>query len=133
MARSIPLMATLAKREPIVQNRIPPLRLALAANLLLACLAFLPTVSANPTMQWSVLGAAAVLLIFGVALKQQASRTGRRLFYEFLPRPVHYVQLTMHTSIYVYWGWYWREVYHYAPLILVQIVFAYVLDMLVCW
>jgi hypothetical protein len=39
----------------------------------------------------------------------------------------------MHTSIYVYWGWYWREVYHYAPLIVAQIVFVYVLDMLVCW
>ena len=39
----------------------------------------------------------------------------------------------MHTSIYLYWGWYWREVYHYAPLIVAQIVFVYVLDMLVCW
>ena len=39
----------------------------------------------------------------------------------------------MHTSIYLYWGWYWREVYHYAPLIVAQIVFVYALDMLVCW
>ena len=31
------------------------------------------------------------------------------------------------------WGWYWREVYHYAPLILAQIVFVNTLDMLVCW
>jgi hypothetical protein len=35
--------------------------------------------------------------------------------------------------IYAYWGWYWREVYHHVPLILCQIVFAYTLDMLVCW
>ena len=52
---------------------------------------------------------------------------------DIVPKPVHYVQLSMHTSIYLYWGWYWREVYHYAPLILAQIVFVYVLDMLVCW
>jgi hypothetical protein len=55
------------------------------------------------------------------------------LSYEFRPRPVHYVQLMMHSSIYLYWGWYWREVYHYAPLILAQIVFVYVFDMLLCW
>ncbi len=39
----------------------------------------------------------------------------------------------MHTCVYTYWGWYWREVYHFIPLILAQIVFAYALDMLVCW
>src|ERR1700690_3114658 len=31
------------------------------------------------------------------------------------------------------WGWYWREVYHDVSLIAAQIVFAYALDMLVCW
>ena len=39
----------------------------------------------------------------------------------------------MHSSVYAYWGWYWREVYHEIPLILAQVVFLYVLDMLVCW
>jgi len=39
----------------------------------------------------------------------------------------------MHSSIYAYWGWYWNEVYHDLPLIAAQIVFAYALDMLVCW
>ena len=39
----------------------------------------------------------------------------------------------MHTCIYSYWGWYWREVYHHIPLIIAQIVFVYALDMLVCW
>jgi len=46
---------------------------------------------------------------------------------------VHYVQLVMHLSIYAYWGWYWREVYHQATLIAAQLVFVYVLDMLVAW
>jgi TPR repeat protein len=41
--------------------------------------------------------------------------------------------MIMHSSVYAYWGWYWREVYHEIPLILAQVVFLYVLDMLVCW
>ena len=35
--------------------------------------------------------------------------------------------------MYAYWGWYWREVYHEIPLILSQVLFLYVLDMVVCW
>jgi TPR repeat protein len=41
--------------------------------------------------------------------------------------------MIMHSSVYAYWGWYWREVYHEIPLIVAQVVFLYVLDMLVCW
>jgi TPR repeat protein len=55
------------------------------------------------------------------------------LRYEVVLNKVHYVQLTMHTCVYTYWGWYWREVYHYVPLIAGQLAFAYALDMLVCW
>ena len=79
-------------------------------------------------------GAAATgLLVFLLGLRRRIAQNGRRLTYQFLPRKVHYVQLLMHSSIYAYWGWYWREVYHYIPLILAQLVFAYALDMLVCW
>lgn len=46
---------------------------------------------------------------------------------------MHYVQFVMHSSVYVYWGWYWREVYHDVSLIAAQIAFAYAFDMLVCW
>jgi TPR repeat protein len=107
--------------------------LALFLILLLTGFSFLPWVSANPRLAGSFWGAAGALLLLLLLLRQQVMRTGRVLRYEILPRPVHYVQLAMHTSIYVYWGWYWREVYHYAPLILAQIVFVYALDMLVCW
>ncbi len=41
--------------------------------------------------------------------------------------------MLMHSSVYAYWGWYWVEVYRHIPLILAQVVFLYVLDMLVCW
>jgi hypothetical protein len=29
----------------------------------------------------------------------------------------------MHSCVYAYWGWYWREVYHEIPLIFAQIAF----------
>jgi Sel1 repeat len=114
-------------------NRIPPLTLVFAITVVFSCFVFLPEVSEYPRLEWSILGTAGALLIFLLFVRQLVARAGRILRYEFVPKPVHYVQLTMHTCIYAYWGWYWREVYHHLPLILCQIVFAYALDMLVCW
>jgi len=126
-------MSTRTKREKIPTNQIPPLRLAFALILLLGCFVFLPGISENPHLTWSFLGAAASLLVFLFFLRRQVLRARRELRYEFLPKPVHYVQLTMHSCIFAYWGWYWREVYHQIPLIVAQVVFVYALDMLVCW
>jgi len=100
---------------------------------LLACFSFLPRVNANPRLLLSFGAAAAGLLVFLLGLWSRIAQNGRTLSYDFVPRKVHYVQLIMHSSIYAYWGWYWREVYHHIPLIAAQIVFAYALDMLVCW
>jgi TPR repeat protein len=119
--------------KPISANKIPPLGLAFALSMLLGCFAFLPIVNSNPRLMWSVLGASGALPLLLVFVNWQVARSGRNLSYEFLPKPVHYVQLAMHLSIYAYWGWYWREVYHQASLIIAQIIFVYVLDMLVCW
>ena len=121
------------RSEPVSPNRIPVLRLSFALNLLFASFVFLPRVHAYPRLEWSILATAAALFLFLLFLRREVVKTGRTLRYDFVPRPVHYVQLTMHTCIYAYWGWYLREVYHHVPLILCQIVFAYTLDMLVCW
>src|ERR1700733_8118648 len=126
-------MATLANQERPTKNKIPPLQIVLALDLLLACFVFLPASMNHPRLAWSIVAAAVALLVALFLLRRQVARTGRVLFYEFAPKPVHYVQLTMHSCIYAYWGWYWREVYHQIPLIICQIVFAYALDMIVCW
>jgi Sel1 repeat len=128
-------MAARSNRDSkqISENRIPPLRLVFAFIVPLACFVFLPAVNANARLEWSVLSAAGALLVFLFFLRQQVVRTGRRLHYDFLARPAHYVQFIMHSCIFAYWGWYWREVYHQIPLIVAQIVFVYALDMLVCW
>src|SRR5579863_2252489 len=119
-------------REP-VPNGLALLRYAFALIIVLACFALLPVARLVPRLQWSILTAAASLLVFLSVLAWRVWKTGRALQYEFLPRPVHYVQLTMHSCIYAYWGWYWRQVYHEIPLIIAQLVFVYVLDMLICW
>ena len=44
--------------------------------------------------------------------------------------PSHYGQAIVHTSILLYWGWYWRPVYDHLWLIVAQLLLAYSLDML---
>src|ERR1700677_3341773 len=104
---------------------------SLAVVLGLFCL--LPRAQENRALEISIGLAVATLLTFAALLRRRVIASGRTLKLEFLPKRVHYVQLVMHSSIYLYWGWYWREVYHYVPLILVQILYAYALDILVCW
>lgn len=102
-------------------------------TLIFAGFTLLNRVNTNPKLVNSYLGAAAVLLAGLAVLWWNAARSGRVLTFEFVPRRVHWVQMIMHSSVYTYWGWYWREVYHEIPLILSQVVFLYILDMLVCW
>ena len=108
--------------------------LPFAAIVLLASFPlFISRIGDNPQLASMFWGASGALLAFLLFVRWQAIRSGRGLTYEFVARPVHYIQFVMHTSVYVYWGWYWREVYHDVSLIAAQIVFAYAIDMLVCW
>lgn len=114
-------------------NRIPPLRLPLLFTVALCGFSFIPWVRENLRLAASFWAAVAGLLVYIFVLHRKVARSGRVLRYEYVPRRVHYVQLTMHSLIYIYWGWYWREVYHYIPLLIAQVVFVYAFDMLVCW
>ncbi len=126
-------MTAPSKVERNLNRQSSPLVLAGGLIGVLAAFSLIPWVWDNPRLAGSIWAAAGALLILLLIVRRQAARAGRVLSYTVVPKPVHYVQLSMHTSIYLYWGWYWREVYHYAPLIVAQIVFVYVLDMLVCW
>ena len=52
---------------------------------------------------------------------------------EVVLRAQHYLQACAHMSILLYWGWYWREVYHAVPLFAAQLAFAYAFDALLVW
>jgi len=124
-------VSTRTMRKTKTSVRLLALPTILAAVLAAFCL--LPRALASRSLQMSIGLAVVALLVFAWLLRRDVIASGRELKIEFLPRHVHYVQLAMHSCLYAYWGWYWREVYGYVPLILAQIVFAYALDTLVCW
>lgn len=93
----------------------------------------LPRISSNPILTASFAGAVAVLLTWHGVLWQRARTKGTGLKIEVSLRPQHYLQALAHTSIFVYWGFYWDPIKDAAVLILAQIVFAYAFDMLLSW
>ncbi len=125
--------ASTVKRVP-PQGSVNVLWLPLAATLLLAAFPlFVSRIGDSPRLPGMFWAASGTLLAALLLVRWKAIRAGRSLTYSFVPRPVHYVQFLMHSAVYLYWGWYWREVYHDVSLIAAQIVFAYAVDALVCW
>jgi len=114
-------------------NRVPPMMLALLLVALLAAFSFLPRVSGNIRMGAAFWGASGLLLILWFLLRRRVAQTGRTLSYEFVPHAAHWVQPLMQGTVYFYWGTYWPKVFEFVPLIGAQLIFAYALDMLVCW
>jgi hypothetical protein len=82
---------------------------------------------------WSFLATAALLLLWHVALVVSAFRRHRTLTVNVSLRKQHYLQAFAQGSVFLYWGWYWRQVYDSAELIAAQLVFAYAFDMLLTW
>jgi hypothetical protein len=97
----------------------------------LAALVFLPSIYQNSKLVAAILTAALILFVWHFALLAQ--RKGRTLTLQVAPRKHHYVQACAQLSVFVYWGWFWPPVYVFAPLILVQLLFAYAFDMLLVW
>ncbi|MEE2775744.1 MAG: tetratricopeptide repeat protein [Acidobacteriota bacterium] len=117
-------------------RRLPPARavcLPLGFALGLVAFAALPTVQESPRQMWSFVGAGTSLIAWGALLLFRSMRMGRTLALEVLLRPQHYVQACVNGSIFLYWGYYWRDVYENAHLIAAQLVFAYAFDALLTW
>ena len=83
-------------------------------------------------LTWSFWCAAAILLAW-LGLVALRSRAAAPSIVIATPRAQHYVQSLCQFGVYVYWGWYWPPVYAFAPLLLGQLLFAYVFDMLLTW
>jgi hypothetical protein len=98
----------------------------------LVVLSQLPVLDERPVASASILGAAGALLawsvlLFGVLRRKQT------VALEIVLRRQHYLQALLQGSLILYWGYYWREVYHAAPLIVAQLLFAYGFDSLISW
>ncbi len=87
----------------------------------------------NQRLWWSFVGAAAALLVWNAILFASAQRAHRTFAIEVSLRAQHYLQACAHTSIFLYWGWYWRPVYASYYLVIAQVVFAYAFDILLSW
>jgi TPR repeat protein len=99
----------------------------------LLVLALVPRIATTPNLQASFLGAAALLAAWTLLVFARTRATGRGLFFETQVVRSHYVQAMVQGSIYVYWATAWPWIQGQLPLILAQILFAYVFDMLLSW
>jgi len=80
----------------------------------------------------SIVAAALVLLAWG-GLLFGVLRRRHKVSLEIALRRQHYLQACQQGAVILYWGYYWREVYHAAPLIAAQLLFAYGFDSLLSW
>ncbi len=98
-----------------------------------AAISALPSVRANGRLAWAFMGSAACLVAWYVGLMANAIRQGRTLTFKADLRKQHYLQACAQGTVLLYWGFYWREVYHSAHLIAAQLLFAYAFDILLSW
>jgi hypothetical protein len=105
----------------------------LALSFGLVLLSFGARASESFALAWSHRGAALVLVLWSVALGAHLRRSGAVRSVQVVLRRQHWVQAAVQLSVFAYWGYHWRPVYEYAPLLLAQLAFAYAFDMLLAW
>src|SRR5690606_2466419 len=92
----------------------------------------LPWLDQRPVVRTSIIWAALLLLAWSAVLFG-VLRRGQTVALEITLRRQHYLQACVHTTLLLYWGYYWREVYNAAPLVVAQLLFAYGFDSLLSW
>jgi hypothetical protein len=98
----------------------------------LLVLSQLSVLQQRPVVRASIVGAALFLLAWSVLLFGVLRRR-YKVTLEIVLRRQHYLQAFLQGTLILYWGYYWREVYHAAPLIAAQLLFAYGFDSLLAW
>jgi hypothetical protein len=127
------LAAASAALRQVRLSRAQAFALPVAFTVSLAAFILLEPVRENRRLWWSFIGAAAALLVWNAVLFASARRVHRSFTLEVSLRAQHYLQACVHTSIFLYWGWYWRQVYHSYYLIVAQLLFAYAFGILLSW
>ena len=96
-------------------------------------LSFSERVLANDTLKITFFSISALLLALYIGLLISINiRKSTTDIILVIAKP-HYVQMLMHLCIFVYWGWYWPQVYDQALLILAQLIFVHIVDLLFRW
>ena len=108
-------------------------KLPLALTIALLLISFSPRIQASTSLVWSFWGAVAALLVWQIFLLLTAQRHHQLPSFNLVLRPQHYIQAMVQISVYAYWGYYWRPVYDHAWLLVAQLLFAYIFDMLLAW
>jgi TPR repeat protein len=114
-------------------GRRNPLVFTLILTMVFLALGFLSPARTNAHLAWTFVGVAAFLLAWQAWLFAVAARKAIPLSWDFAAMPSHYVQALVQLTVYACWGWYWRNVWAQAPLILAQVAFLYVFDALLTW
>ena len=104
-----------------------------AVSFLILAFSLAGSVARQPRLFAAIVGAGGALLAWAAVLQMLAVRRRRTFALDVVLRKQHWVQACAQLSVYVYWGWYWREVYDSAHLIAAQVAFAYAFDMLLTW
>jgi hypothetical protein len=99
----------------------------------LAALSLLPALADQVSLRWTFLTAALVLGAWNGLLLARVRRSGRLPAVAVALRPQHYIQACAQGALFLYWGWYWREVYDAAHLLAAQLLFAWAFDLLLSW
>ena len=123
--------AAITKENGVVTPGASALPVALA--IALAALTFLDGINRNATVRTTVLVAASAIVAWNVWLIARARRHDHALTFQVVLRKQHYVQACAQGTVLLYWGWSWRPVYDFAPLIAAQLIFAYAFDTLLAW
>ena len=123
--------------EPIVQ----PLRLLakhrfglpLSLTFGLLIISFVPRVQSNLILTASFWAAVAGLLAWQGVLYLNFRKTPDPHVLEVRLRSQHYLQALVQLTVFMYWGYFWQPVYDHAWLLIGQLLFAYVFDLLLAW
>ena len=120
---SAQVMAAARRRRPR-QDRLPPSpqRAPAAPGL---------RVFSIPLALTAALLLASLLWQTGLVLRLRTRRANRA--FHVVLRPQHYLQATLHISVFAYWGYFWGPVYDHVWLLVGQLLFAYAFDMLLSW
>src|SRR5882672_6967602 len=98
-ARSQPMTVPAAGNSPANGSR-KVLVLPLVLTGVFLAFSFIPRVHGNPRLAWTFYGVAAVLLFWQLALFFSSKRNGTGFHWEFHAVKSHYIQATVHFSIY---------------------------------